>query len=74
MMFINQFNKAWTQSSQSVSFFSKFTVCRPKDYNQMISFTGIFQRFASSFRKYFVTGRLEELYSTSLKGTVMQII
>ena len=59
MMFINQFDKAWKQCSQSInlrwwyqlrsSIFSKFTDSRSKNYNQMISFTGIFQRFANIF-------------------------
>ena len=42
------------------SFFSKFTDSRSETYNQMILFTGIFQRFANIFNNYFVTGRLEE--------------
>ena len=32
----------------------------------MISFTGIFQRFANSFKNYFVAGRLKELHGTLL--------
>ena len=32
----------------------------------MISFTTIFQRFASIFDNYFVTGRMEELHRTLL--------
>ena len=32
----------------------------------MISFTAIFQRFASIFDNYFVTGRMEELHRTPL--------